>query len=111
MDFPVSELCSSTANPPSFFSSASASASNFNALPLKQSWASSSTNHHTDDTWKKIESVDRKEEKRATGSSYNSVFGIVPSKFDMEDFMIPFDYYKHIHQSRYTILCLESNPN
>ncbi|KAK0581831.1 hypothetical protein LWI29_018495 [Acer saccharum] len=104
MDCPVSQLCSSTANPPSFSSSASASASNFNTLPLKQSWVSSSTNHHTDDTCKKIESVDRKEEKRAIGSSYNSVFGIVPSKFEVENAMTALQNFMHWISSNGPIL-------
>ncbi|KAK3195130.1 hypothetical protein Dsin_026440 [Dipteronia sinensis] len=101
IDFPVSQFLSSAANPPSFSSSssasasASASASNFNTLPLKQSWTSSSTNHHTDDTCKKIESVDRKEDKRAIGSSSNSVFGIVPSKFEVENAMTALQNFMH----------------
>ncbi|KAL5798894.1 hypothetical protein ACOSQ2_003714 [Xanthoceras sorbifolium] len=92
MDFPMIEFrASSSANPP-FFSS-SASASNY-TVPLKKSWTTT-TSASSHETCKKVESVDRREDRRASGSSDISVFGSVPSKFEVENAIAALQNFMH----------------
>lgn len=76
IDFPMIQIHpSSSANSPHLPSSSSTA--NFNTLPLKQSYKTSST-------CKKIEFVNRTEEKNENGLADVSVFEAVPSTPEVE---------------------------
>ncbi|KAH9733298.1 hypothetical protein KPL70_010541 [Citrus sinensis] len=88
IDFPMTQFCTSSSKLPSP-SSSSSSNLNFpvsanNNSALRQTCTSCSCSCHSDPR-QKLESVDRSEEKRASGLSDNTVFGPVPSNIEVEN--------------------------
>lgn len=89
IDLPMIQFCTSSSKLPSPSSSSSSSNLNFpvsanNNSALRQTCTSCSCSCHSDPR-QKLDSVDRSEEKRASGLSDNTVFGPVPSNIEVEN--------------------------
>lgn len=87
IDLPMIQF-SSASNPPHLSSLASSNLNFLNSAneitaPLKQSCAASCSSHAN--TCRKLESVEGTGDKRASGSSYNTVFYSVPSKIEVQN--------------------------
>ena len=92
IDLPKMKFKTSSSNLPSLPPSSSSSSKNNLNLPVSATFAGNLTtscsatrcSSHSE-TCGKLETVDGREEKRATGSLYNPVFGQVPSQLEIEN--------------------------